>query len=247
MKPDHVVFLGSGDAFAAGGRFQAAYLVQGEPGSLLLDCGPGVLASLNRANMSPAPVETILLSHFHGDHFAGLPFLFLYYTYVEPRKKPLKIVGPPAVASRVMQLFQAMYADSAAEQLPFDLQFIEIRPGKELTLEDRQIRCFDVPHTESSPSYGYSIQSGGRRIVYSGDTGWTEDLLAQTEGADLFICECSFFETRMAMHLDYPRIAENARRFGARRIVLTHLGREVLRRRHEVAQEIAHDGLIAAL
>jgi len=244
MKADSVVFLGSGDAFSAGGRFQAAYLIQGEAGSTLLDCGPGVLTSLNRNNLSPAPVDTILLSHFHGDHFAGLPFLFLQFTYVEPRTKPLRIVGPPGVEDRVMQVFRAMYADSAAAKLPFELQFIEARPGKELVLDDRLIGCFHVPHVDNRASYGYEVRSAGRRIVYSGDTGWTEDLLVQAEGSDLFICECSFFETRMAMHLDYPRIEENHERFGSKQIVLTHLGQEVLRRRQDIGLEIAHDGLI---
>ena len=247
MKTDRVIFLGSGDAFSAGGRFQAAYLVQNEVGALLLDCGPGVLTSLSRNNISPIPIGTILLTHFHGDHFAGLPFLFLYYTYVEPRTAPLRIVGPPNVEARVLQLYSAMYADSAEEKLPFDLQFIEITPGKELMLDGRRIDCFHVPHGESSSSYGYSIQSEGKRIVFSGDSGWTEDLLLHTEGADLFICECSFFESRFDMHLDYPRIAENVERFGAKRIVLTHLGQEVLRRSGEITLEIAYDGLIVAL
>lgn len=243
MKSDRIVFLGSGDAFSAGGRLQAAYLFQNETDSLLLDCGPGVLTSLSRTNISPIPINTILLTHFHGDHFAGLPFLFLYYTYVEPRTSPLHIVGPPNVEARVRQLYRAMYADSAEEKLPFDLRFVEITPGKDLMLDSRQINCFNVPHTESSPSYGYSIQSAGKRVVFSGDSGWTEDLLRHTEGADLFICECSFFESRFDMHLDYPRIAENVERFGAKRIVLTHVGQEVLRRRGEITIEIAHDGL----
>ena len=244
MQRDRVVFLGSGDAFSAGGRYQAAYLIQGSEGSLLLDCGPGALTSLNRHDLTPASIDTVLLSHFHGDHFAGLPFLFLQYTYVEPRRKPLRIVGPPEVEARVRLLFRAMYADSAADQLPFELQFIEAKPGKELVLDGRRIDCFRVPHMDNWLSYGYAISTEGRKIVYSGDTGWTEDLLVHTDGAELFICECSFFETRMAMHLDYPRIAENLERFGAKRILLSHLGREVLRRRREVDLEMAHDGLI---
>ena len=143
-----------------------------------------------------------------------------------------------------MLLYRAMYADCAAVKLPFGLKFIELTPGKELTLDGRNIGCFPVPHMEKSPSYGYMIRSKGRKIVYSGDTGWTEDLLTSTEGADLFICECSFFETRMPMHLDYPRIVENLERFGSKRIVLTHLGQEVLRHRSEIALEVAHDGLL---
>lgn len=244
MQTDRIVFLGTGDAFSAGGRYQAAYLVQDAEGSMLLDCGSATLTSMNRHDLAPASIDTVLLSHFHGDHFAGLPFLFLHYTYAEPRRKPLRIIGPPEVEERVMLLFRAMYPDSAAEKLPFELQFIEVRPGKELILNGRAIDCFPVPHMDKSPSYGFALRSKGRKIVYSGDTGWTEDLLEHTEGADVFICECSFFETRFAMHLDYPRIAENLERFGAKRIVLTHLGQEVLRRHQEIDLEMAHDGLI---
>ena len=87
----------------------------------------------------------------------------------------------------------------------------------------------------------------GRKIVYSGDTGWSEDLVAYARNADLFLCECSFFETRMDTDLDYPRIAGKLARFGAKRIILTHLGREVLRRHDEVALEMAHDGLARAI
>jgi ribonuclease BN (tRNA processing enzyme) len=247
MQADRVVFLGTGDAFSAGGRYQAAYLIQGAGSSMLLDCGPGTLTSLKRHELPAAPIDTILLSHFHGDHFAGLPFLFLEYVYGEIRKNPLRIVGPPGVEDRVMSIFRAMYADSAAEPLPYEIRFIEARPGRELYLDDRRIDCFHVPHQKNPPSYGYAIRSDGRKIVYSGDTGWTEDLLAHSKNADLFICECSFFETRMETHLDYPRIAENLGRFGSKRIVLTHLGQEVLQRRREIAIEVAHDGLVIEL
>jgi len=213
---------------------------------MLLDCGPGTLASLKRHDLNASPIDTVVLSHFHGDHFAGLPFLFLEFTYVEPRVKPLRIVGPPEVEERVMLLFRAMYADSASAPLPYKLQFIEAKPGKELVVDGTRIDAFRVPHLEYPDSYGYAIRSGDQTIVYSGDTGWTEDLLVHTEGSDLFICECSFFETRLAMHLDYPRISDNLGRFASKRIVLTHLGAEVLKRRAEIELEMAHDGLSIA-
>jgi ribonuclease BN (tRNA processing enzyme) len=244
---NRVVFLGTGDAFSAGGRHQAAYLLQTPGSSVLLDCGAATLTSLKRHDLPAAPVDTILLSHFHGDHFAGLPFLFLEYIYLETRVKPLKIVGPPMVEERVMRLYEAMYADSAAASLPYELQFIEAQPGKELSFDGIRVEAFRVPHLENPPSYGYKIRSGGRKVVYTGDTGWTEDLLIHTEDSDLFICECSFFETRLATHLDYPRIAENLERFGSKRIVLTHLGQDVLKRQREIELELAHDGLTISL
>jgi len=247
MHPLRIHCLGTGDAFSAGGRHQAAYLIQHLEGALLLDCGASILASLKRQGLSAEPVDTVLLSHLHGDHFAGLPFLFLEYIYVEPRGRPLKIVGPPGVEDRVLRIFQAMYADSAAEPLPYAVEFIEIEPQRGITLGGIQIWAFRAPHQERPVSLGYEIQLDGRKIVYTGDTGWSEELVSRSKDADLFLCECSFFETRMDTHLDYPRIAENLPRLGAKRIVLTHFGQEVLQRQREVALEMAYDGLVLTI
>jgi ribonuclease BN (tRNA processing enzyme) len=247
MNHTRIIFLGTGDAFSAGGRHLAAYLMQSPGGTLLLDCGPTVLASLNRHGLSAEPIDAILLTHFHGDHFAGLPFLFLHYIYIEPRSRPLKIIGPSGVENRVMMIFRAMYADTAEVPLPFALEFIEAQPREPISAGSARIDPFRVPHQEQPPSLGYEIRVDGRKVVYTGDCGWTEELLQHSQNADLFICECSFFETRYETHLDYPRIAENASRLGARRIVISHLGREVLARQGEVAFEMAHDGLVIDL
>jgi ribonuclease BN (tRNA processing enzyme) len=247
MQSPRVIFLGTGDAFSTGGRNQAGYLIEGSGGSLLLDCGATVLAALKREHLSTEPIDTIFISHLHGDHFAGLPFLFLHCTNIELRARPLTVIGPPETASRAMQLYEAMYADTAAEPMPFQLRFVEAQPGKPLSFGGMLITAFHVPHQEHPPSFGCAIEIGGRRIVYSGDSGWTEDLVAHAQNADLFICECSFFETRLATHLDYPRIADNLGRFGAKRIILTHLGEEVLQRQKDIKIETAHDGLVVAL
>ncbi len=247
MRTIRVIFLGTGDAFSAGGRHQAAYLIEGAGGSLLLDCGSTVLAALKRDHLSTDPIDTVFISHLHGDHFAGLPFLFLHCMYVEPRDKPLTIIGPPEIESRVMQIYRTMYADTAAEPMPYPLSFIEAQPGKQLRFSGMEIQAFNVPHQQHPPSFGCEINAGDRKIVYSGDSGWTEDLITHTQNADLFICECSYFETRMSTHMDYPQIADNLRRLGAKRIILTHLGEEVLQRQNHIDVEIARDGLVVAL
>jgi ribonuclease BN (tRNA processing enzyme) len=242
-----VTFLGSGDAFSAGGRHQAAYLIQSGLGCQLLDCGATFLASMKWHNLSPAIVDDILLSHLHGDHFAGLPFLFLHYIHIEPRQRPLRIFGPPGVGDRVTELFRAMYPDSASQPLPYALEFYEAKPDTEFSPGTYRVIPFEVPHQERPQSFGLEVWLDGRKIVYSGDAGWTEALVEHSQNADLFLCECTFFETRLDIHLDYPRIMENLSRFGAKRIVLTHLGHEMLRRKEEVALEMAHDGLVVTL
>lgn len=243
MSPVQVLFLGAGDAFSAGGRHQAGYLVTGRDATVLLDCGATTLASLKREGIGAGTIDTIAISHFHGDHFAGLPFLLLEYTYVEPRRRPLRIAGPPGVRERVLGLYRAMYLDAGSRPLPFEIDFIELWPGVRTQAGAALIGPFQVPHQQNELSLGFGVSVEDRRIVYSGDTGWTEELIRASEGADIFICECSFFETRMDSHLDYPRIAENRHRFSAKRLILTHLGSEVLARRSQIDIELAHDGL----
>jgi len=247
MSPADVRFLGSGDSFCAAGRNQAAYLVDTGETVFLLDCGATTLASLKRQGIDAGAIDTVLLSHFHGDHFAGLPFLFLEYIFETPRPRPLRICGPPGIEARVANLFAAMYRDLAAKPLPFRLEYTELVPGMPQHVGSLRVTPFRVPHQEQEISLGLGIQTAGRRILYSGDTGWTEDLVAHAQDTDLFICECCFFATRLPIHLDYPRLYENRERFGTSRLVLTHLGREVLAHRDEIELELATDGLTVQL
>jgi ribonuclease BN (tRNA processing enzyme) len=245
-----VSFLGSGDAFSSGGRHQAGYLVQstgGDASTTLLDVGSSTLTSMKQHGVDPGAVDLVLISHLHGDHFAGLPFLFLEYIYEQPRRRPLRIAGPPGTEERVWALFRTVYKDTAAAPLPFALEFTEMPPDARVRFGPVDVLPFRVPHQETGISLGVRVHVAGRTILYSGDTGWTEALVEHSRDADLFICECCYFETRLPFHLDYPRIAEQRARFGSRRLILTHLGREVLARRHEVEVETARDGLVVGV
>jgi transposase len=192
-----VAAIGAGDAFCARGRHQAAYLVQAGSTSFLLDCGATTLAVLQRTPSLIPAIDTILISHLHGDHFAGIPFLLLHYTYDRPRRRALRIAGPPGTEERVWSLFRAMYQDAWRQPLPFTLEFIEMPPGVSRTIDTIGVEPFRVPHQENEVSLGLTVNVEGRRILYSGDTGWTEELVARSENTDLFICECCFFETRL--------------------------------------------------
>jgi ribonuclease BN (tRNA processing enzyme) len=247
MSSPGVRILGSGDAFCASGRHQAAYLVTTDETTFLLDCGATALASLKLHGVDPAAIDTVLLSHLHGDHIAGLPFLFLEYLFETPRQRPLRICGPPGTEARVTLLFAAMYRDLADRPLPFRLEFTELLPQRPLEIDSICVTPFRVPHQQTEISLGLGIGCGGKRILYSGDTGWTEDLLIHSSGTDLFICECCYFETRLPIHLDYPRIWENRERFGTSRLMLTHLGKEVLARRDQIELELASDGLVLSI
>ena len=81
-------------------------------------------------------------------------------------------------------------------------------------------------------------------LTYTGDTEWTEALVEAGRGADLLIAEALVFERRLKFHLDYASLKANLARIGARRVILTHLGPDMLAHQGEVAEEIAEDGLV---
>ena len=222
----------------------AAYLLEAPGSRLLLDCGATVLTAMKRLGLSTEDIDAVVVSHLHGDHFAGLPFLFLEYIYNQPRRRPLVVAGPPGTRERVQAAFQAMYRELSARPMPFEVVYREMQPDQPIEIASCRVQPFRVPHQEKEISLGIRLEIGGRSLLYSGDSGWTEVLVQQSRGANLFICECCYFETRVDFHLDYPRIAANRARLGCDRLILTHIGREVLARLHEVREEVAEDGLV---
>jgi ribonuclease BN (tRNA processing enzyme) len=242
-----VRFLGTGDAFSARGGHQAAYLVETGATAFLLDCGSSALTAMKRDGIDAGRIDLVLISHLHGDHFAGLPYIFLEMTYQQARRRPLTIAGPPGTEQRVRTLFSTTYRELAARPAAYETVFVEMQPGERTVLGAVTIDPFRVPHQEKEISLGLLIEAEGRRILYSGDTGWTEELVTRSQGTDVFICECSYFETRVDFHLDYPRLHAEQQRFGCKRLILTHLGREVHAHRDELEIETAHDGLVVEL
>jgi ribonuclease BN (tRNA processing enzyme) len=238
-----VTVLGSGDAFGAGGRFHSAYLGQVAGATFLLDCGPSILQSAKQVSWDLGQLDAVLLSHLHGDHFGGVPFLFMEYRYETPRTRPLAIYGPEGTERRVTALFTALYERTAAEPHPFPVTYHELAPRSVVELGAARITAVPVHHVPELTAFGYRVEVGGRTFLYSGDTAWTDELAASARGVDLFVCECSTFETRLDIHISYPEIAERARDLGCRRLVLSHLGSEPLRRMDELRLECAQDGM----
>jgi len=222
-------------------------MVEAPSTRFLLDCGPTALMALKREGLTSADIDTILISHLHGDHFGGIPFLLLECVFETPRKGPLTVIGPPHTRSRVADLYRALYRELSARELPFEYRCIEVLPGERKQIDGIDLLPFRVPHQENAISLGWRVEIDGKIILYSGDTGWTEDLVEHSQGADLFICECSYFDTRVGFHIDYPRLAENHHRFGCRRLLLTHIGREVHAHHKEIELQIAQDGMVVEL
>lgn len=242
-----VTVLGSGDAFGAGGRFHSAYVTEVSGATFLLDCGPSILQAAKQAGWDVGALDAVLLSHLHGDHFGGLPFLFMEYLYESPRSRPFVIYGPQDTERRVKALFTALYEKTAAEPMPFPVEYRELRAGETIHLGEAHVTAIPVHHVPELTSFGYLVEARGRKVLYSGDTAWTDELMAHADGVDLFICECSTYETRLDIHVSYPEIAARAHELGCRRVLLTHLGSEPLRRLADITLECARDGMRVSL
>jgi ribonuclease BN (tRNA processing enzyme) len=237
-----VVFIGTGDAFCAGGRRNSAILIRSGTRSLLLDCGPTTLNGLQALGIDPREIDAVAISHFHGDHAAGTPFLLLHYLYEHPRKTPLEIIGPPGIERFTRTLTNLVHFDHEAHER-YSLHFREFEPGTKL--ETSGFKLLPVPafhHPETRP-HMLRVGTDQHSVFFTGDTGWHDALPAQAGDSDLLISECSLLEEGFEYHLAYTRLKRERQRFEAGRIVLTHLGQEVLDALDEVEFETAQDGL----
>ena len=109
--------------------------------------------------------------------------------------------------------------------------------------EDLSLRALPVIHTEKSLPHGVRIHTAGKIISYSGDTEWTENLMALCENADLFICECTFFLARVKGHLSYKELTSHLPEMKFHNLLLTHFDEQMLKNRHRVTHACAEDGM----
>ncbi len=242
--PVTVTLLGTGDAFASFGRSQSVYLIDAPGGRILIEAGPGLMPALKTNGVAPDSFDLLLISHLHGDHFAGLPFLILDYMWETPRKKVLTVAGPAKLEERTWLLMRTMFPHFELDKIKHKLKFVVLEPGSSTRLGKFKVRAIRSPHTKPEISLSLRIDGGGKSIVFSGDSGWNDELVELSAGADLFLCECTYYEsTQLTFHLNYPLLAANRDKFKVRRMVLTHLGREVLSRADEIALEMGYDGM----
>lgn len=241
MKRITMRFLGSGDAFGSGGRFQTCFLLQGEEHALLIDCGASSLIAMKRAAVNPSDIGWVALTHLHGDHFAGLPFLILDGQFSR-RTNPLTIAGPFGVRERLEAAMEVLFPGSSRVSRRFATGFIELREGTSSQIGSARVTPFSVPHPSGAASYALRIEYGGKVVAYSGDTEWTDALFEAAHGANLFICEAYFFDRKIKHHLDYATLRAHRERLECGRLILTHMSRDMLSREKDSEFECARDG-----
>ena len=254
-----VTFAGSGDAFGSGGRFQACVHLQpagpavpagsAAPAPVLLDCGATSLPALRRCGLDPGGIAAVFVSHLHGDHFGGLPFLILDAQFAG-RTAPLVVAGPAGTGQRLTEALECMFPGSSRVRRRFAVEVTELDPGGPglpgglAVVAGVQAQAFQASHPSGAPALILRLTLGGRVIAYTGDTAWTPAIATAAAGADLLIAEAYYWDKAVPHHLRHADLAARREELTARRTVLTHMSADMLGHQEQACHETAYDGLV---
>jgi ribonuclease BN (tRNA processing enzyme) len=242
-----VRFVGSGDAFGSGGRAQTCIHLSGAGEVLLVDCGTTSVMALKAQGLDPNAVGAVAVTHLHGDHFGGLPFLILDGQF-SGRCEPLQVAGPPGIRTRLTEAMEALFPGSSETRRRFAVEITELRPEATPTELGAATVCgWEVEHSCGAPPLALRIDLGGVSFAYSGDTQWTPALAEAADGADLFAVEAYTFDRPIRYHLDYQTLRGHLGEIRARRIVLTHMSGDMLARLADADMPAAYDGMVVDL
>ena len=155
-----VLFVGTGDAFGSGGRRNSAILVREAgahaPARLRAhDADPG----LKELGVDPLEIDAVALSHFHGDHIAGLPFLLLDYVYGHPRERPLEVLGPPGVEEQLAALTRAYHYEQE-QRGRYPIRFSEFSLDKPLEVAGFRVTPMPAVHQAYTCPHMLRVDAG---------------------------------------------------------------------------------------
>lgn len=221
--------VGCSDAFGSGSRLQTSYHVSTSHGDFLIDCGVTALLGLGHIGINPNSIPAIFITHLHGDHFGGLVWWLIHANHVSGRTQPLTIFGPVGIEARFKLAAEALYPGSTSTPRRFDMVFREYE-GSTIPLEWSGVRItpFEVSHPSGATPYALRFDCKDGSVAFSGDTEWVDNLIPCATGTALYISECFAFEREARYHMNWRTIERNLDRLGAKRVMLTHFGPEML-------------------
>ena len=213
--------IGTGTAAPSPTRVNSGHLIEAGDTRLLMDCGSGVVHGMATLGIDWRGITHVAITHFHYDHILDVPTLFFAWVYGQlPRRAaPVELIGPPGVDALLDRLGALIGDDLRAPGFPVAVR--ELPHGASIEAGALRVEAHKVPHTEES--IAYSVTHGGRRVVYTGDTGPDAAFRAWAAGADVLLSECSLpASMAMATHMTPVDCAELAADAKPAMLALTH-------------------------
>ncbi len=220
-----LIVLGSGTSIPHARRASAAYWLETESGSLLLDMSADAPHRMAQEQLDWVNLDAIWISHFHLDHLGGLaPFLFGTRSapQTQQRRKRLGIFGGLGLKNILEAIDQAN--DYRLFKQPFPVEMIEVEPGTEFEiLPGLTARTISTPHTRESLAIRLT-EKNGTAMVYTSDTGYSDELIGFASSASLLLMECSFYKNKpVKAHLELTEAMQIARECEPQKLMLSHL------------------------
>jgi ribonuclease BN (tRNA processing enzyme) len=235
--------LGCGDAFGSEGRFNTSFYLEEGNHKLLVDCGASTLIRLKQLRIPVDQIDTVIITHFHGDHYGGLPFLMISNWIEYQRTTPLTIIGPKNIKEKAIGLQEALYPGTTNVIESMDITFKEFEDFRWVNHKDISIYARMVSHAPPSNPHGVKVKIGEKVFAFSGDTEWNDSLIDIAEASDAFVVECNNYSEDSPGHLSYKTIMEKKDLFNTKKIYLTHMGSEVIGQ-SQLELERLEDGMV---
>lgn len=220
--PMKLTILGSGTLVPNRARNSSGYFVETADARVMLDCGAGTVHALARYGLPWERMTHLFVSHFHVDHIGELPSLLFAFRYglTTARSEPLIVLGPFGLDRVIEGLKQAFGSKLFDPKFPIELRMLA--PGQRVELGAMSLLSVaKTPHTDES--LAVRIDSGGRAVCYTGDTGYSEEVAGFFKKASLMVSECSFRERRPgSTHVSIHEVGRMAGIAEAARLVVTH-------------------------
>ncbi|MEO8538229.1 MAG: MBL fold metallo-hydrolase [bacterium] len=214
-------FIGTGNAFAPGGLCWNGFILEGK---YLFEAPPQALQSINAMRLDANDLDAVVLSHHHGDHFLGLPFLLLQWKAAK-RTRPIRIIGPRGTKQLAIDIGQSVYP--WLFETEFEVEWEELTDTSQSSFGELTLDAVAVKHdARLSGTLGFHIGLHGRRIGYTGDSARCDAVLDLARSSEVLISECASLDETIPTHMnlrdDIPLV--RAAMAPEARLILTHLG-----------------------
>jgi len=261
--------LGTGGPRLDGERGSACHVLEAAGKTMMFDAGRGSLRGIGANGLPIASIGPLFLSHHHVDHIGELAN-YLITSWIEGRRQPLRVYGPPGTSGIVEALFEAVYDRDIAFRTEGETAFgpfvgahvTELRGGEWVEGDGWRARCEEVEHGQGLPfgpifrsrwtCFAWRFEAEGKVFSYSGDAVMCDGLLRAADGADLHL-QCCFLPASKLVtpHLQgvgrYTLACSDtagkiAAKAGVKRLVLTHFNRQTTQQMlEEIAADVHHD------
>ncbi|MFV2016876.1 MAG: MBL fold metallo-hydrolase, partial [Candidatus Heimdallarchaeota archaeon] len=222
-----IITLGSGNPFAHGNSFQSVHYIEINQKKILFDCGPAILNAAQNAEVDLSDLEYLFISHLHGDHMSGIPFLILSYKFDLQRIKPLKIIGPYGLSEQLDFAIKGSYPGLLSKEENL-FEVIELELNQNFTIYDNiQIKPFKAFHIPNA--FCFSLEYQNLKVVYSGDNEFNPVQLQELDNTTVLIHELTTMSSSKGGHTSWKLMKEflNEIELKTKYIILVHTSQDV--------------------